>query len=83
MTVSDPAEGPLSLVFLSFGRKGPPLVVLHGLFGQSRNWRSFARSLEEDFRIWTLDLRNHGDSPYAVEMVYPQMAGDVLQFIKD
>ena len=83
MIVSEPAESPLTLAFHSFGRKGLPLVVLHGLFGQSRNWRSFARSFEEEFRIWTLDLRNHGDSPHAAEMDYPRMAGDVLQFIKD
>ncbi len=31
----DSAICPLPLAFLSFGRKGPTLVVLHGLFVQS------------------------------------------------
>lgn len=42
----------------------PPLVILHGLFGSSRNWTSIARLLCEDRDVYCLDARNHGESPH-------------------
>lgn len=56
---------------------GPPLVVLHGLFGSSGNWRSIARRLAERRTVHLLDLRNHGASPWVDTMNYLQMADDV------
>lgn len=46
---------------------GPALVVLHGLFGESGNWRDVAERLARHFTVITPDLRNHGDSPHADE----------------
>ena len=70
----------LTLYSRKVGENGPDFVVLHGLFGSGKNWRSFAGSLEEDFQVWTLDARNHGDSPHADSMSYQQMAEDVVRF---
>ena len=70
----------LTLYSRKVGENGPDFVVLHGLFGSGKNWRSFAGSLEEDFQVWTLDARNHGDSPHADSMSYQQMAEDVVGF---
>jgi pimeloyl-ACP methyl ester carboxylesterase len=61
--------------------EGPPLVVLHGLFGAARNWRAIARSLADTYRVWTLDLRNHGESPWGADMSHEAMAGDVHAFM--
>jgi len=38
---------------LSFQRQGsgPPLLILHGLFGSGRNWQSHARRLAESFDV--------------------------------
>ncbi|GAB4355325.1 MAG: alpha/beta fold hydrolase [Gammaproteobacteria bacterium] len=58
--------------------EGPPLVILHGLFGSGRNWATLSRKLGEHFRVWSVDLRNHGDSPHSGEMGYPAMAADLL-----
>lgn len=58
---------------------GPPLVVLHGLFGSSGNWRGIARALSETHSVHCVDLRNHGASPWADSMAYAEMADDVLQ----
>ena len=44
--------------------QGPDLVLLHGLFGQGTNLRSVARALETDFRVHSLDLPDHGRSPW-------------------
>lgn len=60
---------------------GPPLVVLHGLFGSGRNWHSVARSLAATHSVHCADLRNHGASPWADTMGYTEMADDVLQLI--
>ena len=56
---------------------GPPLIVLHGLFGSADNWRSVAARLATRVTTVTPDLRNHGDSPHADSMSYREMAGDV------
>jgi esterase len=60
---------------------GPPVVILHGLFGAGTNWTMVARRLGERFRVVTVDLRNHGASPWAMPMDYPAMAEDVAAFI--
>jgi len=62
--------------------QGPPLVILHGLFGQARNWAGIAKGLADRRRTIALDLRNHGASPWAEEMDYPAMAADVAAAIE-
>ena len=71
---------PLLLAHQEIG-DGPPLIVLHGLFGSARNWTSVARRLAARHRVYALDLRNHGDSPWANDMDYRAMAGDVVAFM--
>ena len=60
---------------------GEPLIILHGLFGQSDNWTSIARKLGENFSVYTLDLRNHGQSGHDNAMNYDVMADDLLETI--
>ena len=61
---------------------GPPLVVLHGLFGAKRNWSSIAKALAPHHRVLTVDLRNHGASPWDDRHDYPALAADVAAFIR-
>ena len=61
---------------------GDPLVILHGLFGSSKNWQSLARVFSEHFRVITLDLRNHGQSFHHDEMNYTVMAEDVSRLMR-
>jgi esterase len=56
---------------------GPPLAILHGLFGSGRNWASMAQRLAAHHRVIAIDLRNHGASPWAETMDYREMAEDV------
>lgn len=60
----------------------PPLVILHGLLGQARNFRSWAAalvpSLERPRQVLSLDLVNHGDSFSRPTMSYREMAADVV-----
>lgn len=71
---------PVSLAYREFGA-GDPVLILHGLFGSGTNWGSVAKRLADSFRVYTLDLRNHGDSPRASSMDYREMAGDVAAFM--
>ncbi|KZV72628.1 alpha/beta-hydrolase [Peniophora sp. CONT] len=59
-----------------------PLVILHGLFGMKRNWLALSKAFARDLRrpVYSLDLRNHGESPHATPMNYDAMATDVLHF---
>jgi len=70
----------LNLAFESLG-SGPPLLMLHGLFGSGGNWRGIARQLADTHAVFSVDLRNHGSSPWADSMDYTEMADDVRQLI--
>jgi esterase len=59
------------------GGEGPPLVLLHGLFGSNENLGGIARALSGRFTIYGMDLRNHGRSPHADSMDYADMATDI------
>ena len=72
---------PLELAFEVLG-SGPPVVILHGLFGAGRNWTHIAQSLAADYRIYLPDARNHGASPWAETMSYTDMALDVAALIE-
>lgn len=60
---------------------GKPVILLHGLFGSMENLGGVAQRLQDDFQIHALDLRNHGRSPHADTMDYPDMARDVLAYM--
>ena len=61
---------------------GSPLLIMHGLFGSSRNWQSLARRLAEHNRVVNIDLRNHGQSFHDASMDYPSMVDDVADLLK-
>ncbi|MGB0629568.1 MAG: alpha/beta fold hydrolase [Alphaproteobacteria bacterium] len=71
----------LDLEHNEYGDGGPPLILMHGLFGSARNWASIARALADTHHVYALDLRNHGASPRASTMTYEEMADDVAGFI--
>jgi esterase len=72
----------IELAHDAFGETGPPVVVLHGLLGSARNWASIAKQLADTRRVFALDLRNHGRSPWADTMTFEEMAGDVAAFVE-
>ncbi len=60
---------------------GPPLVILHGLFGSLDNWFSIAKELVEHYTLYLVDQRNHGDSPHSNEWNYGVMVEDLLELL--
>ena len=71
----------MELNFQAFVGEGEPLIIMHGLFGSARNWQGIAKQLADRFSVYTLDLRNHGNSPHSDRMSYSDMATDVAQLM--
>ncbi|MFZ2407751.1 MAG: alpha/beta fold hydrolase, partial [Methylobacter sp.] len=74
----------VELFFEEFGDPANrPLIILHGFFASSRNWRQIAQRLAGRFHVYVPDMRNHGTSPHHPLMDYPSMTADLLRFIDE
>jgi esterase len=62
---------------------GPPLIILHGLYGSSDNWIPVARELQKDFKVILPDMRNHGRSPWSDIHSYAEMSQDISELMSD
>jgi esterase len=70
------------LNYMTFGdEKSPPVMIVHGLYGSGRNWGVIAKRLSDQFFLITVDLRNHGDSPWLDTHNYHVMADDLVEVI--
>ena len=63
------------------GPAGTPLLIAHGLFGSARNWGVIAKRLSAARTVITVDMRNHGQSPWYDSHSYFDMAGDLAALI--
>lgn len=64
--------------------QGQPLIILHGLFGLSDNWVSFAKQIAElGFEVSIPDQRNHGRSPHSYTFNYLALTDDLMEFIEE
>lgn len=59
------------------------IIILHGLFGSSKNWVSISKELSGICDVYSLDLRNHGDSPHSTDHSIMSMAEDLAEFITE
>ncbi len=76
-------QADVPLVVAEYGADGPPVVVLHGLFGSGRNWMTVSRRLADRYRVLAPDLRNHGTSPWSPVHTYEAMADDVVAVLEE
>ncbi len=58
--------------------EGDPLIILHGVFGSSDNWQSQAKAFAEKYKVYLVDLRNHGNSFHSEDFDYHVMGDDVM-----
>ena len=63
--------------------QGPPLLILHGLFGSLDNWMTLAKQLASDYTVYLVDLRNHGQSFHHSQFNYTVMAEDIQKLVED
>ena len=57
----------------------PKLLIVHGLFGSARNWGAIAKRMSDSREVITVDLRNHGESPWSDAHDYPDLAADLAE----
>lgn len=73
----------MQLFYRTYG-EGKPFIVLHGLFGISDNWVSFAKKIaEQGYQVYVLDQRNHGQSPHSPNFNYLALVDDLFEFIDE
>jgi pimeloyl-ACP methyl ester carboxylesterase len=61
----------LKLQFWDWGTNAKPVMILvHGGLDHARNWDWVARALREDYHVYALDLRGHGNSAWAPGALY-------------
>ncbi|MBX2964969.1 MAG: alpha/beta fold hydrolase [Cyclobacteriaceae bacterium] len=72
----------MKLFYREYGQ-GKPVIILHGLMGSSDNWLPQAKMLGEQYHVWVVDQRNHGQSPHSDEFNYNALSNDILNFIED
>jgi esterase len=70
----------MKLYFQKLGN-GPAIIVLHGLYGSSDNWLTFARWLSSNHTVYLVDMRNHGRSPHHPEHSYEVMCTDIKELV--
>ena len=58
-----------------------PLLIVHGLFGSARNWGAIAKRLADRGEVISVDMRNHGESPWRTTHSYADMADDLAGMI--
>jgi esterase len=63
--------------------EGEPLIILHGLFGMLDNWFTLGKKLAENYNVYLVDLRNHGQSPHSADWNYKVMSNDLLDFFDE
>ncbi|XP_030376291.1 protein ABHD11-like [Scaptodrosophila lebanonensis] len=84
-----PNSRPLTLAFRLHSENpqtdhlSTPILILHGVLGSKDNWRSMANrmSAETGRRVYSLDARNHGESPHCSEHSPRLMAADLAEFV--
>ena len=59
---------------------GPPIVILHGLYGSSDNWITVAKKLSTVYQVFSIDQRNHGRSPNSEDHSYEALKDDLAMF---
>ena len=72
----------MKLFYRKYG-SGPPLIILHGLYGSSDNWVSVAKTISDRFTVFLPDQRNHGLSPHSDNHDYDTMKEDLHELVMD
>ena len=59
---------------------GKPLVILHGLLGSLDNWVTVSKYLSKSYKVYIIDLPNHGKSYHSQFFSYEDMSNDIDSF---
>lgn len=79
-------HAPLHGIAYSETGSGPTLVLIHGVCHTRHAWDDVVPHLADDFRVITVDLPGHGESPEPEPMddgVVDRIIGDLANFLRD
>lgn len=62
--------------------RGETIVLLHGLFGSLENLGVIARQLEDEYQVISIDLPDHGKSPYSKQFSFDFYAKCVAETLE-
>ncbi len=62
--------------------EGIPVIILHGMFGSSDNWQTLGKVFANHFKVYLVDLRNHGNSPHSNAFDYDLMVADIVTLMQ-
>jgi pimeloyl-ACP methyl ester carboxylesterase len=74
----------LRLHYVVWGdERKPPVLLVHGGRDHARNWDDVAEALVDEYAVYAVDLRGHGDSDWAVGGMYsmPEYTADIAAFV--
>ena len=63
-----------------YGKTGHPLILVHGNGGSLKSLREAATYLANDYRVYLIESRCHGESSDPGEISYDLMAKDIKEF---
>jgi pimeloyl-ACP methyl ester carboxylesterase len=74
--------GDVELSYLVDGHpSAPPLVLLHALSMNARDWSRVSLLLGQQFRVYSLNFRGHGGSGWAPTYAFKDLATEVVGFL--
>jgi pimeloyl-ACP methyl ester carboxylesterase len=59
----------------------PPVILLHAFLQHARTWDTVAVALADQFRVFALDQRGHGESDWAADYHELRLIGDLAGFV--
>ena len=70
-------------LFYEVSGSGKPLIMIHGNGEDHTIFKEAVEILNDHFRVYTLDSRDHGQSSKVSDLHYSDMADDILVFMND
>ncbi len=70
----------MKMHYVVYGKEGYPLILVHGNGGSKNSLDEAARYLANDYKVYVIESRCHGQSSETDEITYDLMAKDIKEF---
>ncbi|MBQ7295425.1 MAG: alpha/beta hydrolase [Clostridia bacterium] len=72
----------ITMHYAVYGDEGYPLILVHGNGGDKNSLKEAAEYLANDYKVYVIESRCHGQSSNADKISYDLMAKDIKEFIE-
>ena len=74
----------INIGYVDWGGEGRNIVLLHGLQDTARNWDHIAKELSENYHVFAVDARGHGNSDWVPgQYQFDKYVQDVKGFLEE